>query len=202
LRFCAYNCNSCSMKSAMLSVLAVLALSLSECAGDGSFALTNSAQVVNILNGVKGWTDNGSYTVADWSHLTNVASVIRRTDPQVVSQGLDEFTRICDSTNGGYLDLTKAYLLMRVLFDLPTNAPASVAHTFPFANYVTWGKEVNSDGTVNLSWPVGWSDGRPFICSSFWGAEGPPYFPAVEYTYLRTHFKYRRLNVLPVSNGH
>jgi hypothetical protein len=190
------------MKTAMLSVLAVLALSLSECAGDGSFALTNSAQVVDSLNGVKGWTDNGSYSVADWSRLIDVACVIRRTDPRVVSQGLDEFTRISDSTNGDYWNLTKAFLLMRVLFDLPTNAPASVADKFSFANFVNFGKEVNSDGTVNLSWPIGWSDRKPFICSRYWGAEGPPYLPDEEYNFLRTHFKYRLLNVLPASNGH
>jgi len=144
-----------------------------------------------LLDSLRTWSQVGSFTRDDWENYMKVAKIAQETDPQIVEPALDRFVRqAIDEPFTGYESQSKPFLLMRVVFDLPENAPQ--ASRLPFKGWTNW-PQADAQGNVSLAWPISWRSGRPELVASYEGSEGKPYAAAAEYRYLRNHFPYRRL---------
>src|SRR4030095_6367121 len=85
----------------------------------------------------------------------------------------------------------KVFLLLRVIFDLPEHAEAG--RKFSFADWTRARTDENSDGTVNLAWPISFASGTPRLVAGREGNAGS-YSPRNEYTFLRYQFPMRDLS--------
>jgi hypothetical protein len=88
----------------------------------------------------------------------------------------------------------RLFLLLRVLFDLPEDHPAS--ETPIFAAYVGPGSPYPYDysqETINLLWPLGYKDGELVLTTKYAvGYMGGPYQALAEYDYFMANFPLRR----------
>ena len=117
----------------------------------------------------------GTTNYSGWQQLIAFARVVQKCDTNSVEAALRKY----QGTNSSSIEQTteeldrndkKLFLLMRVIFELPSSAPPQ--ESVRFGRWVTWGTEVNKDGTVNIGWPIRWEQGRPTLVSGFAGLQG------------------------------
>jgi hypothetical protein len=123
--------------------------------------------------------------------MIEVATVFQGADSNLVVSAFDQFRR--QNTNNfhdDYLENSKAYLLLQVIFDLPEHARGYPSRG---AGWLAQHRDVNLDGSVNLDWPLRWSGDKPSLISGYLGYEGLEYSPSEDYRFLAGQFKMRNL---------
>jgi hypothetical protein len=143
-------------------------------------------RLVSLLGSVRSWpgTPGPDYTDEDWREAICAARAMQKADGKLVIKALDEY-------GGGPLQALRVIVVLRLMFDLPADAPASERRVFRGG----WSVPI-VDGRANLGWPIGWSDGKPsFIARVPSGAlSTPTYHAAEEYEYLLGKYPFRDLS--------
>lgn len=124
----------------------------------------------------------------DWSSYLAAARLLAAADPLYAREKIEGFV---DGAPGGLertMRGTRVFLLFRVAFDLPTNAPHGERRIF--LSLTNW-PHPDAQGTVDLSWPVAWNNGRPILLAPCTGGSGAPYSAGDEFAYLFGTYSYR-----------
>ena len=145
-----------------------------------------------LVQKIEPWTTSTNYSAEGWKQLAKAAKAFQNASPKLAGETLNDYLRGC-ARNPGQLpaEQGKVFLLLRVVFDLPANAPAGQRLTF--ANWTRGRSDLNKDGTINLSWPLFWDQGKPRLVAGCQGAAGSGYSAGDEFAHLRYKFKYRDL---------
>lgn len=149
---------------------------------------TTANELVRTLLSLPPWpTVAQEFRSGDLEQYANAAYLFQQAEPADVRQALS-------AHNAGprkYYDNshTVPFLLLRLMFDLPSAAPLSVRHYF--IGLTNWPEPV--DGVVDLSWPFKWFEQGPRLVAGFRGASGPPYSPSREYDYFLKLYRFREL---------
>jgi hypothetical protein len=141
---------------------------------------------------VQPWTDSEAYQSYDWRSLIRVADVFQTADNAQVIQAFVQF----DSDNetnycGNYLNNSRAYLLLRVIFNIPENGARSERS---LDGWIRFDTDLNQDGTANLDWPISWKSGEPVLITRWIGYNGIPYRTKDDYIRLKNIYKNRDLH--------
>jgi hypothetical protein len=84
------------------------------------------------------------------------------------------------------------YLLLRMAFDVPTNATEAPKCFKLWRGIESAG--TNLDGTFNVAWPIAWGKNGPFLLRANWGFSGAePYRASDEYRYFLARYPFRKL---------
>ena len=185
------------------------------------FEKLDANQLEKILNQVERWPDGSTnYSGKNWEMLTLAAKLIQKSDPQSVENFMrkyqgDEEDQFFSSTNlqevekkfrerqAIKIDLDKEdekdgklFLLLRVVFNLPEHVTTTnVVNFHRFAGWVSYDSEINSDGSINVAWPIYWNHGNPYLVSGNQGLQGfdARYKASDEYDYYRKVYDFRAL---------
>jgi len=145
------------------------------------------------LTKLEPWTSSTNYSPAGWKQLVETAKSFQKVTPKLASDALNEhLNRYSRKADQLAVEQGKVFLLLRVIFELPESV--SAAQRLTFARWPQARSDTNANGTVNLSWPLSWQQGKPQLIAGREGSAGPNYSPAEEYAYLRYRFKYRDLS--------
>jgi hypothetical protein len=144
-----------------------------------------TAGLLSAFEALAPWPADRDLTGDEWSRYLAAAREVQDGEPGEVERALAEFL-----DRGGPDNETRLFLLSRVVFELPDRAPAAERRTWK--GWTNW-PEPGPDGTVDVSWPVRWEDGRPRLEAPFAGAEGHRYAAVEEYRGLRGRYPFRSL---------
>ena len=141
--------------------------------------------LIHLISSVEPWKTDGNYSKAAWRHTVAVAKVFQQADSNTVSQAFYEFgSTNVSSSHGDYEENSKAFLLLRVMFDVQSTESNG-------ARFRYWR---HSGSTLPpMEWPVGWTNGEPFLVEGWRGSYGSPYDPRKEYEYFNRNFHFRPL---------
>jgi hypothetical protein len=146
------------------------------------------AQLISTLHP---WSSTAAYKGSDWERIVEVAAAFQRALPTVAAEGFEIFSlQNTNNFQNDYLEDSKAFLLLRVMFDLPEHGKGRPGGP----GWLTERRDLNTDGTVNLAWPVVWNKGQPFLASDFLGYEGFAYSAKADYLFLSSHYSKRDLS--------
>jgi hypothetical protein len=187
------------------------------CWGNPKLSPLDDKKLSDLLATIDPWpSGNLKYSKVSWEHMFSAAKYIRGCDPESVFKTLHTYENKypyrraqfdLDSLPGhklpsnsseelGKLDKTieedtKIFLLMRVLFNLPEHA-TSRPRFYPWHENHT---DLDSNGTVNVAWPITWKSGNPQLVTGETGIQGVVdlYLPAEEYDYFLRHYPMREL---------
>jgi hypothetical protein len=152
-------------------------------------AVLEVVQLTASLRALAPWTHAPDLPAGEWDRYIATARDVQRADPPAVEEAIAEFLGERAGFEGAE-DETRVFLLLRLVFDLPERAPADQREAY--AGWVNWPPPAD-DGTVSLSWPIAWRDGRPALVAPYEGAEGESYAGVEEYRRLRERYPYRDL---------
>lgn len=144
----------------------------------------------SVLVRIEPWPASTEYSDDAWKKLISAASVYQSAKPAYADAVLsDYFRNYTGRPDELAADESKAYLLLRMMFDLPPVA----ASRPPLADWGGAGAHPNADGSANLGWPLTFAGGKPQLASGRGNAQGT--YPArEEYDYFRYHYKARDLS--------
>jgi hypothetical protein len=148
-------------------------------------------ELIERLHSLSPWQKQDDFTAQDWERYMEVARLIQSADPDTAAAALDEFVRqALQEEFRGYESESKAFLLMRVVFELPELA--GVDERRSFKGWPNW-PDADANNQVNLSWPVSWEGGSPRLLVSYDGSMGLPYSAEAEYRFLLDKYPFRKL---------
>lgn len=145
------------------------------------------------LTAVEPWPESSNYTAAAWKRIIRAGRAFQNAPPKLAQNALEQFAR--DQTRRpatADVELSKAFLLLRVMFDVPEHAPPE--QRVALAQWETRGTDRHPDGMVNLAWPLVWNEGRPRLVAGRAGSAGPRYAPQDEFALFRYRYKPRDLS--------
>ena len=132
---------------------------------------------------------NTDFSTHEWHCYIESAELLQHAEPADVKRALCLFLQEGEGIVGVENE-TRLFLLMRVVYDLPSSASVDIRRVFK--GWVNW-PAPDENGMVNLSWPIDWQQGRPTLIAVYQGADGPGYAAIEEYRYLFEHFSFRKL---------
>jgi hypothetical protein len=168
---------------------------------------------VSEVESLPAWPDDRQFRRDEWEQYSNLAREFQELPPYSVEQVFLAYTVLwtCEpgsdaasqEFNRSGVALSKAMILLRVMFDLPSpgwEATLDFGERLDFAPRANGGlpfnalpEEVNRAGSVSS--PVAWRDGRPRLVALSRGAAGRPTYEAnTEFRYFYAHFPYRGLD--------
>jgi hypothetical protein len=148
-------------------------------------------ELVGLLDSLPPWSHDEDISEAGWAAYVEAARRFRQTDPEVAAAALDRFVeQAAGEEFTGSESESKPFLLMRVLFELPEQAPES--ERVSFKGWTNWPR-ADERGQVSLSWPISWERGKPELTARYDGSAGRPYAASMEFRALRERFPYRDL---------
>ena len=152
------------------------------------------ARLLALFDSLEPWTDPDRMDSAAWSRYIEVARQVQQTDPATVERALSRFVKEAAHAQA-YSDESesKVFLLLRVVFELPSSAPEEQRRSFK--GWINW-PEADEGGRVNLSWPIVWEEGGSRLEARYEGSEGRPYAADLEYRYFQENYPYRNLSEL------
>lgn len=137
------------------------------------------------------WTATTNYSAGGWKQLIKTARAFQQADPKIADAALEAYFK---NVGGDPVRLDaeqgKAFLLFRVIFDIPENAPQRI----PGPLWERGFSDINPDGTVNQAWPIRWNGGQPQLVAGRQGVAGGAYSPRNEYSFMRFRHKSRDLS--------
>lgn len=143
-----------------------------------------------LIHNLPPW-DSNTMQVKEWQKFIDVAQALQAYDDSVVEQALGLLASKASKRGGFEIDeLSKAYLLMRVIFLLPEHWDGKNRIS---PGWFSGGSDKNSDGTINLSWPITWRTGKPQLVTAFQAYNGVSYNPRQEYELFVKRFPKRKL---------
>jgi hypothetical protein len=153
--------------------------------------MTDSSTVRSLLAAFRAlapWPSDRDLSAEEWGRYADAARLVQAADPAEVERALVRFLDEA-SADAGNDNESRLFLLTRFVFELPERAPSAERRVFK--GWVNW-PEPDGEGNVNLSWPVGWRDGRPFLLARYEGSDGPRYAAVEEYRDLLSRFPFRK----------
>ena len=179
------------------SVAAVLIALL--CPALSAFSQTTNGiqekELTHLLATVADWPnhfpDSNGIPYVGWDRLVAVARDVQKKDSGSVTQAL----RACQTTNTG-ID-RKLFLLLRMIFELAENVPE--AQSEMSGGWITASSNINSDGTINMAWPITWNHGKPKLVCGAIGLQGPRFDAAAEYEYFQARYPMRNLSLFNLN---
>jgi hypothetical protein len=137
----------------------------------------------------------------EWLQIVEFARQLQYTNPDTVLTALREYTRAPHDVAPGneVAAWSKVYILLRVLFDVPSERYDERKHTLP---PITGGgfwpafrsrRECERYESV-LSRPILWTKRGPRLFSNIVGYNGKPYDVDREWLPYQDHYKYRNLD--------
>lgn len=154
---------------------------------------TNKKSLVTLFHSLKPWQRKDDFKEEDWRRYIMVAKIVQLADFNTVEAALNEFILQAvksDENYQGFESESKAFLLMRVLFDIPE--VFSSTKSFSYKGWTNW-PAPDENGNINLAWPVTWKNGHPELENGYKGSMGQAYAAALEYRFLKDNFKFRKL---------
>jgi hypothetical protein len=142
---------------------------------------------------IEPWTASTNYSAAGWMQLVKTAQSFQNVPPALAAETLNELLkRYAGKSDQLSVEQGRVFLLIRAVFDLPENGSSGQRRTF--ASWARGRSDLNPDGTVNLAWPLSWSQDKPRLVAGCEGAAGNDYSAGDEFAFLRYRFKYRDLS--------
>lgn len=153
---------------------------------------TQRQAIIDSIAHITPWSGIDDYGSEDWASLRRSAILVQESDPAVVEQAIRAFRAQCfERTSDVPVDCdSQVFLLLRMVFDLPEDAP--VHERAIFIGWMNW-PEVDETDSVNLAWPLSWASGAPSFVASQFGAMGAPYAAVEEYRHMLEHYGFRRV---------
>lgn len=146
--------------------------------------------LVEDIKKIEPWRQSKDYSEADWAYLKQVALRVQKSKESVVETALDAFMKEVanEPYNGDFESDSKPYLLMRVVFNLPEDVPATEVFSFK-----GWDNSMQMilGSRVNLAWPLTWKSGGPKLLARYEGSSGRPYGARAEYVFMKKKFNFR-----------
>lgn len=153
--------------------------------------MTTAQYLVNVYDGLEAWSNEGDFSKNTWEAYKKAAVMVQRSKNEMIEQSISDFlSMVVPREFKGLDDESKLFILFRLVFDLPENAPVSERRSFK--GWTNWPK-ANSDGEVNIAWPVRWNNGEPFIEAKYEGSEGRPYNALAEFRHFRNKYNFRQI---------
>ena len=145
--------------------------------------------LIDAIASVPAWTE-AYYDEPDTQQLVNAAAACAEAPPEVLRSALEAYYLQKRKGADPTADLSRPYLLLRVIFDLPDAIDRKEAKVFGGWNHPSI---FSGAPTFNLSWPVRVREGEAVaIESPFTGYRGRPYDLVSEYDYFARRFQRRR----------
>ena len=146
-------------------------------------------RVKSRIANIEPWPSSTNYSAAGWQHLIAAARTFQKTDSKLIDAALKEYLQKYAGRPELVSEQSKVFLLLRAVFDLPEDAHGVAEH--PFSDWNRGQAGLNAGGTVNLDWPLSWSQGGPRLVAGRDDSGGGHYSAREEYDYLRYHFPFR-----------
>ncbi|HEX8652914.1 MAG TPA: hypothetical protein VF708_19015 [Pyrinomonadaceae bacterium] len=148
-------------------------------------------QLIEDIEALPPWRTQGDLSDSEGERYREVARIVQQADPSLVASALDQFiARATNEHHDDYEGESKPFLLMRVVFDLPEQAPVEQRRSFK--GWTNWPKP-DASGQVSLAWPIAWRNGKPTLVDFYRGSMGLPYAASQEYRHMLDHFPFRAL---------
>lgn len=148
-------------------------------------------ELVDQINALPAWKSSGDFSEEEWACYLEVGRRLQEQPAEVIERALDRVVNAADTDSpAGDESQSKAFLLLRLVFDLPQRA--RVEERRSFKGWINWPKS-DAEGFVSLAWPVAWVNGRPSLCAPYGGSMGLPYDASGEYRYLRGKYQLKEL---------
>jgi len=140
------------------------------------------------------------FSPREWLRIVEFAYRLQQTDADTVLAALREYVHVPNDEDPGKHvgEWSKVYILLRVLFDVPSDRYDKRKHALPllsgggFTPAYRSRREYSRLCTV-LSRPVLWTEEGPHLFSSLAGYSGPPYDVDYEWSRYQGHYRYRDL---------
>ncbi len=141
-------------------------------------------QLHGTLHALPGWRASRDLTAAEWDRYLEAASAFQRAGTSDIEAAFDHFfwdiygPDTDEAWNGDYLPASKAFVLLRVMFECPERVRSPQVRM----GGMWWGC-ASEDGTESIAWPLAWdaATNRPVQVARYQGRDGPPYHPTAEY---------------------
>ncbi len=141
------------------------------------------------------------FTPREWVQIVEFAYRLQHTDPDTVLTALREYTQVPGAeAPGNYVGKwSKVYILLRVLFDVPSERYNKHKHALPPITGGGFMPAFRSRRACDrlesvLSRPILWTKRGPRLFSSYVGYNGKPYNVEWEWLQYREHYRYRSLD--------
>lgn len=150
--------------------------------------IKESATVPYLIQSIPSWL--GGYDKSKTADLIQIGAKLSVLTDHEIRDGIQEFSSVYSGANDYLWQISKVYLLLRVLFDVPANIPINQAKVFG-----GWGHPSAGTGnTFNLLWPLEMSmDSTLNVVGGFSGYYGAPYDAVGEYDYFSEGFGRREI---------
>jgi hypothetical protein len=155
---------------------------------EGQIKAHTKTELVQLISSIEPWRASGKYPRNAWDQAIRVARILQHSEPDIVGQALDDsVSSNLPAVRGDCEENSKPFLLLRLMFDLPqTNASGSEPVWLR-----TW--RYSGSNPPAASWPIGWTNGQPFLLEAWQGSYGRPYAARAEYDQFRRSFPLRQL---------
>jgi hypothetical protein len=137
------------------------------------------------------WSGDGIMSPSDWRSYITVARQLQNESLDGAKAVITEYEALAEERGDSMINVeSRLFLLLRVVFDLPEQAPESNRRLF--IGWTNW-PEVDRSGNVNMAWPVKWTNGVPSLMAKCHGRLGPPYDAIGEFSHFHRYYRLRKL---------
>ena len=162
------------------------------------------SRLVSLITELPGWTDRGPDTADEWQSILRAAAILQLLNPRDVEQSMQGYEAQLPvlpppHTSASPDPRTKPLLLIRVMFDIPTNAvpPNLGSKAWGPAGWFVYESVPDAPRVSEIALPVAWTAAGPELVAtrmfSGFGTSGwSEYNAAEEFRLFRAHFKYRQ----------
>jgi hypothetical protein len=177
------------------SIVIAAALTLAGCASHRPNGIASADDSVDpkelaaAIQQLPPWPYRGQSEATDLSKYLVVAAVAQRSTDDIFLKALGQYFEMTDFKDD---EDSKVFLLLRVVFDVPEDAPAS--ELVPSKGWVNWPEPV--DGRVSIAWPLSFKGEEVRLVAYSVGSMGPSYNWPGEYNRFRTKYRFRPLEKL------
>jgi len=143
---------------------------------------TKGGKFFQYVEALKPWTD-GAYTQQDNNELRWNAQELQKLSTSEIMTGIEEYTQYY---NGRIEPMSKLYLMMRMIFDVPQNTSMDQAKNF--GGWIKPEQQVSGEQT-SLLWPLGYNENSQLtVKHNFMGYSGSVYDAPGEAMYFMENY--------------
>lgn len=152
-------------------------------------------KLVDQIDILQAWKGKEDFDEDSWGQYIRLARKFQKLPSPTAELVLDQFIQSAVKSQNeafeGYENESKAFILIRIMFDLPENVPYD--KRISFKGWSNW-PEPDQNGMVNLAWPLAWKKEYPELEASYEGSMGQPYAAKEEYRYFLKRYPFRKLD--------
>lgn len=163
-------------------------------------------QIKTALTDLPAWpAERRDFSPREWLRILVFARDLQKTDPEIVLKALTEYVRQYylpyDGPASPVEEWSKVYVLLRVIFNVPSESYDERKHTLPPVSgggfveaYAS--KRAADNASELLSKPLLWTAKGPRLLSKRAGYSGAPYRVGYEWSQFQAHYPYRELDAV------